>query len=112
MAARWYIAIMLTTLRLAIKFLWREVRAGEWTIVFLSLMLAITATTTIYFYTDRLSRGLYQRSTEFFGADLVVFSATPIPEEWSLKAKALGLRTAEVWSYSTVVSANNKLQLV
>jgi len=103
---------MLSTLRLATKLLWREWRAGEWFILCSALFLAVTATTAIHFYTDRINRGLDKQGATFLGGDMVVSSSTPIPVSWLQKAQQLRLRTAQVWSYPSVVSVKNKLQLV
>jgi putative ABC transport system permease protein len=103
---------MLSTIKLAAKFLWREWRAGEWFVVIIALLLAITATTAIHFYTDRLTRGLDLQSARFLGGDLAVSSPEPIPELWQQHARALQLRTTQVWSYPSVASANKQLQLV
>jgi putative ABC transport system permease protein len=103
---------MLSTIKLAAKFLWREWRGGEWFVVIIALLLAITATTAIHFYTDRLARGLDQQSARFLGGDLAVSSPEPIPEQWQQKAKTLQLRTTQVWSYPSVASTNKQLQLV
>lgn len=103
---------MLNHFFLAMKLLWREWRAGEWAIVFIALLLAITATTSIHFYTDRLTRGIDQQSARFLGGDLAISSPTPIPDAWEKKAEALHLRSAQVWTYPSVVSTHNQLQLV
>lgn len=103
---------MLKEWRLAITQLMRECRAGQWLIVFFALILAVTMITAINFFTNRLAAGLDQQSAQLLGGDLVISSATPIPEAWQKKAKDLSLRTAEVLIYPSVVSANNQLQLV
>lgn len=103
---------MLKFLALAVKQLWREWRAGEWLIVFIALLLAVTATTSLHFYTDRLTRGLEAQGARFLGGDLVISSSSPIPELWLKQAHAMSLRTAQVWAYPTVVSVHNRMQLV
>lgn len=103
---------MLKTLPLAIKLLWREWLAGEWYIVFFALLLAMTAIIATHFYTDRLMRGLDQQSAIALGGDLVISSPSPLPKTWKEKAITQHLRVAEVWSYPSVVSAKNQLQLV
>lgn len=103
---------MLKTFHLASTLLWREWRKGEWLIVFLALFIAIASTTSIHFYVDRLTRGLDQQGAAFLGGDLVVTSASPIPHAWIAKAKDVGLETAEVWSYPSVISTKDKLQMV
>ena len=103
---------MLKTLNLAIKFLWREWRAGEWLIVFFALFIAVSASTGLHFYIDRLMRGLDQESIKFLGGDVAIRSSVSFPKAWTQKARLLQLHTAEVWSYPSVVSVNDKLQLV
>lgn len=103
---------MLKEWRLATSLLVRECRAGQWLIVFFALILAVTMITAIDFFTNRLTHGLNDQSAQLLGGDLVVRSTTPIPEEWSRKARDYSLRTAEVLVIPTVISANNELQLV
>ncbi len=103
---------MLKTFRLAAKLLWRDGRAGEWSIVILTLLLAVSAITALHFYTDRLLRGLDQQSAKFLGGDLVISSPLPMSQTWLQKANTLQLRTAEVWAYPSVIRAKNRLQLV
>lgn len=99
---------MLKIIQLAIRSLWREWRAGEWLIACFALLLAVTATTSMHFYTDRLLRGLDKQSATFLGGDLVVSSSTPIPADWVGKTQQLKLRTAQVWSYLTVINSKNQ----
>jgi putative ABC transport system permease protein len=103
---------MLKTFRQACRFLWREWRAGEWIIVFFALFFAVAAITALHFYTDRLMRGLEQQSSKLLGGDLVISSASAIPDAWNEKAISLHLRTATVWTFPSMIDANNKLQLV
>lgn len=103
---------MLKTLPLATKLLWREWRASEWFVVSFALLLAITAITSIHFYTDRVIRGLDQQSSKFLGGDLVISSSSRISATWLQKADSLRLKTAEVWSYPSVISTKSQLQLV
>src|SRR3990167_7106022 len=103
---------MLKEWRLAITLLLRECRAGQWLIVLFALILAVTTITAIDFFTNRLARGLDKQSAQLLGGDLVISSASPIPVTWQQHAKDLSLRTAVVLIFPSVVSANNKLQLV
>lgn len=103
---------MLKNFTLATKLLWRELRAGEWLIILLALVLAITAMTALNVYIDRLLHGLDKESSHFLGGDLVITSPTPIPIDWIQTANSYHLQTAEVWSYPTVINSNQQLQLV
>ncbi len=101
----------LKTFHLAMRWLWREWRASEWYVVFIALLLAVTAVTALNFYTDRLLQGVAQQSAKILGGDLIVTSPSPIPEAWKKEAARLNLRTADMWVYPSVVSANHQLQL-
>lgn len=103
---------MLKTLLFAIRLLWREIRSGQWFIIFFALLLAITALTGLQFYTDRLMRGLDNQSAILLGGDIVISSPIAIPKTWEDQAQRLRLRTANVWLYPSVVSTADKLQLV
>lgn len=103
---------MLNSLALAIRLLCRELRSGQWFIIFFSVLLAVTTITGLNFYSDRLTRGLEQQSTKLLGGDLVITSSLPIPDEWLQKANTLNLKTAQLWIYPSVVSTQNHLQLV
>lgn len=103
---------MLKTFRLALKLLLRDVRAYNWVIILCALVITVSTLSTLNFYTDRLWRGLIKQSAAILGGDLVVTSSLPIPKDWIKHAKNFEIRTAEVWSYSSVININQQLQLV
>lgn len=103
---------MLKTFQLATKLLWREWRSGEWWIVCMALILAVTAITSLHFSTERFKQGLSQQSAKLLGGDLAITSPTPIPGAWKEKAEMLHLKTADLWVFPTIVSTNQKFQLV
>lgn len=102
---------MLKYLLLALKLYWRDLRAGQWTIVILTLILATSATISMNSLIERLSLGFDKQRAQFLGGDFMISSPSPIPIAWKTKAQELRLRTAEAWVYPSVVSANNHLQL-
>ena len=58
----------LTTLvRLAIRLLIREWRAGSLTVMATALLIAITSHTTIGFFTERLSNAMEAKATHLLG---------------------------------------------
>ncbi len=103
---------MLKEWLLAIRCLKRECRAGQWLVIFFALVFAVATITTINFFTNRLQNGLAQQNASLLGGDLVITSSTPAPEAWLKKTAELSIRTAEVLSFSSVISAHNQLQLV
>ena len=61
-------------LPLASRLILREWRAGELRVMLLALLIAVTVSTAISFFTDRLQRGMATRAAEFLGADMRVSS--------------------------------------
>ena len=67
---------------LALRLLWRDSRSGELTILILALIIAVTSSTAIALFSDRLQRTMTNQTAEFLAADLVIASPTPVPAEW------------------------------
>lgn len=97
---------------LAVKLLLREWRAGELYILLVALIIAVTALSSISFYTDRIARALDTQASELLGGDLVVTSPNPLPPQWQEKAQSLNLQTAAILIFPTVAVAGDQLQLV
>ena len=98
-------------LKSARKFLWRDIRAGELTLLMLALLIAITSTTAISLFSDRLNRTMSLEAATFLAADLVITSPQPIPELWLRQAERLGLKTAQTAEFSTVLMENGNILL-
>lgn len=96
---------------LSLKLLRRDWRSGELTVLLSALILAVTALTTLYFYTDRIGRGLEQQAVQLLGGDLVVRTPNIQPRTWLEQAQKLELRTAQIYLFPSMVIANQRLQL-
>jgi putative ABC transport system permease protein len=96
---------------LALKLLWRDIRSGEINILVLALMIAVTSSTSISLFGDRLHRTMATQAAEFLAADLVIASPTEIATEWQKKASELGLTDARTTEFSTVLIENDELLL-
>jgi putative ABC transport system permease protein len=69
---------MLALLKLAMRMLARDWRAGEQRLLALSLVIAVASVTTVAFFADRVARSLVSEAGQLLGADLVVVSDKPI----------------------------------
>ena len=96
---------------LALRLLLRDWRAGELRILLSALVIAVTATSTIGFFADRLQRSMVNQSAELLGADLVLRSPRPVNPAWLEQARALGLREDESLEFPSVVLHGDNLQL-
>ncbi|MEX1033031.1 MAG: FtsX-like permease family protein [Cellvibrionaceae bacterium] len=73
---------------LAFRLLWRNWRSGEVKILAGALMLAVAVVTAISVFTNRLEAALIEESAAFLGANRIVDSSQPIPEDWQQSAAA------------------------
>lgn len=96
---------------LAMRFLKRDARSGELTLLVLALIIAVTSSTAISLFADRLQRTMNSQAAEFLAADLIVTSSALIPTQWLNKAEELGLQKARTAEFSTVLIENDELLL-
>lgn len=96
---------------LALRLLWRDSRSGELTILILALIIAVTSSTAIALFSDRLQRTMTNQAAEFLAADLVISSPAPIATEWLAKATQLDLAQAQTAEFSSVLIEHDELLL-
>ena len=75
----------------ALRMLWRDWRAGEVTLLFAAIVIAVGSLTTVSFFTDRVQLALTQQSNQLLGADLTIVSDRPFADGFALEARARGL---------------------
>lgn len=97
--------------KLALRLLFRDCRSGEMTILIFALLIAVTSTTAISLFADRLQRTLSTQAAEFMAADLVITSPAPLPPAWLDKAAELRLNSAHTTEFSSVLIENDELLL-
>ncbi|HEY8095183.1 MAG TPA: FtsX-like permease family protein, partial [Methylobacter sp.] len=102
----------MTRFNLALRLLWRDSRSGELTILALALIIAVTSSTAISLFADRLQRTMTTQAAEFMAADLVIASPAEIPAEWLDKATQLNLAQAQTLEFSSVLMEHDELLLV
>lgn len=98
-------------LSLSHRMLWRELKAGQLTIIALALVLAVTVATVISVFSNRLDSGMLMKSTEILGADLRIRSTQEIPDIYAQEAHELGLNTTKTLSFPSVVVAGDNMSL-
>ncbi|MDP3878352.1 MAG: FtsX-like permease family protein [Methylobacter sp.] len=96
---------------LALRLLWRDSRSGELTILVLALIIAVTSSTAIALFADRLQRTMTTQAAEFLAADLVIASPTEIAADWLDKAAQLQLAQAQTLEFSSVLMEHDELLL-
>jgi putative ABC transport system permease protein len=101
----------MTRFNLALRLLWRDSRSGELTILVLALIIAVSSSTAISLFADRLQRTMTIQAAEFLAADLVIKSPSEIPADWLSKATQLGLSQAQTSEFSSVLIEHDELLL-
>ncbi len=96
-----------SSLTLAWRALWRDLRAGELRLLMVAVTLAVAALTSVGFFADRLQGGLARDALQLLGGDVVVASDNPTPAAFAAQARALGLASATTLSFPTMARASD-----
>ena len=95
------------SLRLALRMLVRDWRAGELAVMGVALVLAVAALTSVGFLADRVERALRLQSHQLLGGDLLLTADHPWRDEFRREAVQRGLRLAESVSFPSMVRAGD-----
>ncbi|HLD64811.1 MAG TPA: ABC transporter permease [Pseudomonas sp.] len=96
---------------LAARQLLRDARAGELRVLFFALLVAVTASTAIGFFSARLNGAMLLRATEFLGADLLLSGSAPASPAQLQAGSRLKLDHARVVEFSSVIATDQGIQL-
>jgi len=99
-------------LALAFRLLRRDWRAGELRLLAVAIVIAVGSVTAVGFFTDRIERAMARQAGEVLAADLALEWSAPLPETIATAAGELGLATARVVDFPSVVLAADRTQLV
>jgi putative ABC transport system permease protein len=85
----------------------RDWRAGELRFLFISLMVAVAAVSSVGFLVDRMNQALTRDASELLGADLVIRSDYPVKTRWRDHATELGLNIADTIGFPSMVTTGS-----
>lgn len=98
-------------MRLALRLLMREGRAGELAVLGIALLLAVAAVTSVSFFTDRVEQALGRQAGELLAADLVRVSDHPPDGRRESEARRFGLSHARALTFPSMVVAGGHARL-
>jgi putative ABC transport system permease protein len=98
-------------LGLILRFVRRELQGGELTVLALALVIAVTAMSSVAFFSDRVEQGLASQATQLLAADLVVVGDTQLSPGFTLDARAAGLKTATSVAFPSMIFAGGQAAL-
>ncbi|ALG67183.1 ABC transporter permease [Beggiatoa leptomitoformis] len=99
-------------LKLALRSLPRDWRTTELRILALALLVAVTAVTSVGFFTDRVYQVMANQAADMLGADVRVNSESALPDTYQDAAHQQQLKTATVLSFPTVIVQEEDTVLV
>jgi putative ABC transport system permease protein len=91
------------TLRLAFRMLSRDLRAGELTVLFAALLLAVASFGSVGFFADRVKTALTRESNLLLGADVLISGDRPLPDTFASEAERRGLATTPALRFNSMV---------
>ena len=92
---------------LDIKLLWRDWRGGQLNLIVSALVLAVMVVTAVSLLADRVERGLSEQISSFLAADLALQGGVEIEPSFQRKAVELGLSTANIAQFRSIVFAGD-----
>ncbi len=95
-----------------LRHFYRDLRAGNLTLVLLSLVIAISSISCISFLSDRVKQSLNKDIQASLGADRRISSDRPLNEEFIDSAEKLGLKSAKGVRFPSMVFYENTSKLV
>jgi putative ABC transport system permease protein len=100
-------------IRFALRALGREARSGELAVLFLAILVAVTALTGVGFFTSRIAQAIRQQAGEVLAADLRLESGRALDPAGAYAQEALrrGLKVATTVSFTSVVFAGEESNL-
>lgn len=99
-------------LRLGLRNLHRDLRAGELTLVLVAVVIAVAAMSAVSLFIDRAERALARQGNALLAADLVVESSRPIGDDLVSMAKQYGLAVTQTLAMRSMIQQGDRLQLV
>ncbi|MGV6853325.1 MAG: ABC transporter permease [bacterium] len=96
---------------IALRIFKRDWKRGDLLVLVLAMCIAMASVSVIYLTIDRIESASSRDVSEILGADLVITSPSEIPEAWLSTAKELGLQRASSIEFSSVLFANESIQL-
>lgn len=94
-----------------IKHFWREFKSGELNLFALCIIIAISASTTVSFFSNRVNRAISLQSNEILAADLRLASSRPLAEIYTLQAHKYNLETSFFSSLQGIMQINDQFIL-
>jgi putative ABC transport system permease protein len=99
---------MMHELRMALRLLIRDFRAGELTLIAIAVIIAVAGVTTVGFFTDRVNLALNRQANQLLGADLVISHDRALPAEMVNEAQRRQLKATQMLRFPSMAVRGEK----
>lgn len=99
-------------IKLSLRFLLRDWKAGELSLLAMALLICVASITTVGFFTNRVERAMQQQASELLAADFVIASTHKIDQERIKASRSFNLNTSYINLFRSVALVNDEVQLV
>ena len=93
----------MSTLRLALRMLLRDGRAGELRVLSFALLLAVASVGTVGFFSDRVKGALTRQANLLLGADVLISADRPLAPEFGAEAARRGLASTPALKFNSMI---------
>ena len=101
----------MSELKLALRMLLRDWRAGELRVLALALVIAVASVTSVGFFGDRVRQALVRDAHQLLGADLVMVADHPSRRDMRDEISRRGLAVAEAAAFVSMTRQGERAQL-
>ena len=95
-------------LRMALRLLMRDFRAGELTLIAVAVIIAVAGVTTVGFFTDRVQLALNRQANQLLGADLVISHDRALPTDMVQEAQRRQLSVTQMLRFPSMAVVGDK----
>ncbi|KAI5914231.1 ABC transporter permease [Thauera sp. 2A1] len=95
------------TLKLALRMMLRDLRAGELHLLGLAIVIAVASLASVGFLADRVGRALDREANQLLGGDLLLRADRPWPPAFADEARQRGLQVATTVLFTSMASTEN-----
>src|SRR5689334_1745564 len=99
---------MFSDLKLSLRLLLRDLRAGELTLIAIAVLIAVASVTTVGFFTDRVRLALNRQADQLLGADLVISGDRELPREFEGEARKRNLAVTRMSRFPSMAANGDK----
>jgi len=96
---------------LALRFLYRDSRSGELTLLMLALIIAVASSTAVSIFANRMNRTMNYQAADFLAGDLVINSPELIHSDFINQATSLSLKNSQTTTFSSMLIENDQFLL-